>query len=158
MAEKHDSVEKIVTIPLRKGLQKAARDNRTKRAVYEIRQYVFRHTKADDVKVSKLVNELLWKRGIQKPPAKIKVKLVVSEGVAKVMLPDEIEEKKEEKKGVAASLKDRITGKHEHKEGAGEKIDGLIEKAAEKGGSGIVKDMINVGKEANEPIKTEKKK
>jgi len=110
MAEKHDSVEKIVTIPLRKGLQKAARDNRTKRAVYEIRQYVFRHTKADDVKVSKLVNELLWKRGIQKPPAKIKVKLIVSKGAAKVMMPDEIEEKKEEKKGAASSIRDKIMG------------------------------------------------
>jgi large subunit ribosomal protein L31e len=112
MAAEKDSIERIVTIPLRAGCLKKARNDRTKRAIYEIKQYALRHTDAEEVKVSKLVNELLWQYGIQKPPNKLKVKLSVSEGVAKVMLPDEKEEPKEEKKGAAATLKDRLIGKH----------------------------------------------
>jgi large subunit ribosomal protein L31e len=111
MAEKN-SFDKIVNIPLRKSWLLKARNKRTKRAIYEIKKYTLKHTKADDVKVSKMVNELLWEHGIQRPPNSLKVKIVVSGGVAKVMLPDEKEEiKAEEKKGAAAALKDRITGK-----------------------------------------------
>ncbi len=111
MAAEKYSIERIVAIPLRAGWLKKARNDRTKRAIYEIKQYAFRHTDAGEVKVSKLVNELLWQYGIQKPPNKLKVKLSVSEGIAKVMLPDEKEEPKEEKKGAAAALKDRLVGK-----------------------------------------------
>ncbi len=111
MAEKEKSLERIVTIPLRASCVKKPRDDRTKRAIMTIREYVFRHTDADDVKVSRTVNETIWKRGKQKPRGKIKVKLSVSKGIAKVMLPDEKEESKAEKKGAAASLKERITGK-----------------------------------------------
>ncbi len=111
MAEKTETVERMVTIPLRAGWLKKARNDRTKRAIYEIRQYAMRHTDAGEVKVSKLVNELLWQYGIQKPPNKLKVKLSVSEGTAKVMLPDEKEEPKEEKKGAVESIKDKLTGR-----------------------------------------------
>ncbi|MBM3303775.1 MAG: hypothetical protein FJY76_01660 [Candidatus Aenigmarchaeota archaeon] len=112
MAEKPtEKVEKIVTIPLRAGWLKEPRGDRTKRSIYEIRHYVFRHTGAGDVKVSKLVNELIWRKGIQKPPGSVKVKLSVSKDTARVMLPDEKEEVVEEKKGAAASLKGRLMGK-----------------------------------------------
>lgn len=115
MAEKTD--ERIVTIPLRYGMQKKARNDRTKRAIYEIKEYALRHTGSAEVKVSKLVNETLWKRGKQKPQGKIKVKLSFSEDIARVMLPEEKEEiKAEEKKGAVASMKERITGKQERKE------------------------------------------
>ena len=110
MAEKK---EVIANIPLRASWVKEPRNDRTKRTILTIKEYVFRHMKSEDVKVSKLVNELIWERGIQKPPGSIKVKISVSDGVAKVMLPDEKEEVKVEKKGAAESLKDRITGKKE---------------------------------------------
>jgi ribosomal protein L31E len=119
MAEKD---ERIIIIPLRAGLQKEPRADRTKRAIYEIRQHVVRHAKVGEVKVSKGVNEALWVRGKKKPQAKIKVKLIVSEGVAKVLLPDEKEEvkKKEAPKGAVEALREKMTGgakpaaKHEH--------------------------------------------
>lgn len=109
MAEKKS--ERIVIIPLRAGWLKKPRDDRTKRAITDIRNYVFRHTDAEEVKVSKLVNETIWKRGKQKPQGKIKVKVTVMDGKATVRLPDEREETKEEKKSAAASLKERIIGK-----------------------------------------------
>lgn len=111
MAEKEKTLERIVTIPLRASCVKKPRDERTKRAIMTIREYVFRHTDADEVKVSRAVNETIWKRGKQKPQGKIKVKLTVTGGVATARLPDEKEEPKAEKKGAAASLKERITGK-----------------------------------------------
>jgi large subunit ribosomal protein L31e len=107
--EKH---ERIVNIPLRAGLQKEPRGDRTKRAIYEIRQYAFRHADVSDVKVSKMLNESIWARGKKKPPARLRVKILVSEGVAKVMLPDEKEEarKKAEPKGAVEALKERMMG------------------------------------------------
>jgi large subunit ribosomal protein L31e len=107
-----DTSEKIVIIPLRKGWIKKPRDQRTQRSILEIRNYVFRHTKTQEVKVSNLVNETIWKRGIQKPQGKIKVKLVIAKDHVTVRLPDEKEEVKvAEKKSKATSIKDKIIGK-----------------------------------------------
>ena len=98
MAEK---TERVVIIPLRSGLQKEPRQDRTKRAIYEIKQYAFRHAKASDVKVSRGINEALWARGKKKPAASMKARMAVSGGVARMFLPDEKEEvkKKAEPKG-----------------------------------------------------------
>ncbi len=61
------------TIPLRKGYHKAPRYKRTKKAVDVLRAYLFRHTKADNIKIGQHLNEHLWEKGIKNPPAKVTV-------------------------------------------------------------------------------------
>jgi large subunit ribosomal protein L31e len=106
MAEKKSEVtlERVYNIPLRRVWVKVSRITRANRSVTEVRDFVKRHTKAKEVKVSQNVNSLIWASGIKKPPGMITVKVKVEAGIASVRLPDEItleEEKKKflEKKG-----------------------------------------------------------
>ncbi len=96
------SGERIMNVPLRKEWLKAPRNDRGKRAMHALRQFVSRHTKTYEVRLSQKVNEKVWVRGIQKPPPRIRVKLSRdSGGIVHVLLPDETMKKpgKEEKKG-----------------------------------------------------------
>ncbi len=96
-----DKLERIYTIPLGDAYE-AIRNKRTRKAVKLIREFVGRHMKAEeeDIKLSMALNEYLWERSIQKPPRKVKVRLIKEDGKVKAYLADEkIEEpKKEEKK------------------------------------------------------------
>jgi len=67
--------EKVYTIPLRDAFY-SSRTKRTKKAVNIIRNFLKRHTKVEDIKIDKSLNEAIWKRGIKKPPRRIKVKVV----------------------------------------------------------------------------------
>jgi len=87
--------ERIYTIPLRREWKKSPRNFRAPRAIRAIKGFVSKHAKTDDVLISKSVNEIVWERGVHFPPARIKVKAVIEDGKARVMLP---EEKTEEKK------------------------------------------------------------
>ena len=52
--------------------------------------------KGEEVKISEGVNKLIWSRGAEKPPRRIKVVMRKDEkGVIEVMLPEEAEEKEE---------------------------------------------------------------
>jgi large subunit ribosomal protein L31e len=93
--------ERIYTIPLRKDWVKTSRVKRANRAVNVIKSFLSRHMHSDIIKISPEVNDVIWKRGAKKPPAKIKVKVTKDDkGVVEVMLPETVkhkEEKKEEK-------------------------------------------------------------
>ena len=103
-------LERLYTIPLGDAY-KVSRDKRTPRAVKLIRAFIIRHMKAKDerVVISEELNKLLWARSIQKPPRRVKVRLIKEDGeTVRVYLPDEkitepkkSEEKKEEKKEAA---------------------------------------------------------
>jgi large subunit ribosomal protein L31e len=84
-------IEKVMDIPLR-AAKRVPRTQRAKRAVKEIRAHVVRHLKADpkNVWIDPLVNEKLWSRSIQKPPPRIRVKVVRLEGdeIVTVSLPE----------------------------------------------------------------------
>ena len=70
-----DSVEeRIYTIPLGRAWI-APRCRRSEKAVTVLRQFVKRHMKPDEIIIDPTVNEEIWKRGIQKPPRKIRVRL-----------------------------------------------------------------------------------
>lgn len=69
-----DEKERIHVIPLRRAFLKAPIYKRTKRAVNEIRIYISRHMKVNDVRIGSKLNELLWKNGNENPPSKVKVK------------------------------------------------------------------------------------
>lgn len=94
-------LERIYTIPLGRSYDKT-RVRRARTAVKMIRSFLARHMKAGEegVRVSMGINELVWARGIQKPPRKIKVRATKDGGRVLAFLMDEkVEEKKEEKKG-----------------------------------------------------------
>ena len=71
--EKKFLKESIHTIPLRKAFDHP-RTNRAKYAAREIKRYIVKHTRKEP-QLDPALNELLWKRGIQKPPRKVKVKI-----------------------------------------------------------------------------------
>jgi large subunit ribosomal protein L31e len=103
-----ESVERVYTIPLRRGWSKAPANIRTNRAVNDIKRFLSKHVKVDDVKVSPRLNGLLWKRGSSRPPASVKVKVSVEEETVTARLPDEVVvEKKGESKGRLEGLKDK---------------------------------------------------
>ncbi|MEM2888323.1 MAG: 50S ribosomal protein L31e [Candidatus Bathyarchaeia archaeon] len=68
--------ERVYTIPLGRSCL-APRKKTTPKAVRIIKSFVLRHMKVDgdSVKISNAVNEKLWRRGIEKPPRKIKVRI-----------------------------------------------------------------------------------
>ncbi len=83
--------EHIFIIPLR-VTKKVPRTKRSPRAIKAIKDYIVKHmrVKEEDVWVDPMVNEAIWKRGIQSPPRKLRVKaLKLEEGEVEVSLPEE---------------------------------------------------------------------
>ncbi len=68
--------EKTYTISLRHVWVVTPRGKRAPRAVRDVRDFVARHMKADEVAISNEVNSELWARSINKPPRKITVRAV----------------------------------------------------------------------------------
>jgi large subunit ribosomal protein L31e len=68
--------ENVYTIPLRHVWVVTPRGRRAPRAVRDVRDYVARHMKADEVAVSNEINSAIWARSINKPPRKITVRAV----------------------------------------------------------------------------------
>lgn len=78
--------ERIYTVPLKKAWA-APRWRRAERAVRVLREFVERHMKSTDIVIDPAVNEAIWRRGIQKPPRRIRVRMTKDEdGVVKVTL------------------------------------------------------------------------
>jgi large subunit ribosomal protein L31e len=68
--------EKIYTIPISKLGYTTDRGHRAPRAVRDVKKYVSRHMRADEVAISNEINAKLWAKGINKPPRKITVRAV----------------------------------------------------------------------------------
>jgi len=88
--------ERFYTIPLRKAWI-STRKKRAPRAVRIVKSFVLKHMKvrteaegeeeAEKLVIDNEVNEKLWNRGIEKPPRKIRVRVVKDkEGVVTVLL------------------------------------------------------------------------
>lgn len=69
--------ERVYTIPLREA-KRVPRWRRSKRAMSEIKSYLSKHMKTpvEDVKIDPGLNEVVWARGNQKPPLKVRVRAV----------------------------------------------------------------------------------
>lgn len=79
-------MERVYTIPLR-NVKEVKRTIRAPRAIREIRNFLTKHMKAEEVKIDESINHAIWERGIQKIPSKITVKAVKDEdGVVKATL------------------------------------------------------------------------
>ena len=79
MAEKKQESEREYVIPLRKKFMYVPRYKRANKAIKTIKEFLVRHMKIRDrdlkkIKIDSYLNEVIWFRGIRKPPFKIKVK------------------------------------------------------------------------------------
>lgn len=80
--------EELYTIPFR-DVKHVPRHKRTVRAIKILKHYIERHMKVNpiDIRIDPELNEELWKRGIEKPPRKIRVRAVKdTEGICEVYL------------------------------------------------------------------------
>ena len=91
------ATEKIYTIPLRKSWIAAGRVQRTNKTVRAVRQYVEKHTRASEIKISEKVNSALWAGGAKNALHTIRVKVNLIEDTASVRMPDEISLEDEKK-------------------------------------------------------------
>ena len=104
-----EELSRVYTINLSK-VWLAPRIRRTKRAINMIREFAQRHMKSDDVKIDRSLNEVMWERGIRKPPRKIRVKMVKDEDdvVTVSLYSEEVkEEEKVEKKAKVEAVAEK---------------------------------------------------
>ncbi len=66
--------ERIYTVPLRKAYWTGSRLKRANRSVRILREFVERHMKPEDLLIQPEVNEIIWSRGIQKPPRRVRIR------------------------------------------------------------------------------------
>jgi large subunit ribosomal protein L31e len=75
MVRLKEGESRVYNVPLRQRSLTSPKWRRTKKAVTVLRDFLKKHTKSDDIKLSKFVNEEVWSRGGKNPPAKISVKV-----------------------------------------------------------------------------------
>jgi large subunit ribosomal protein L31e len=81
--------ERFYTIPLRRAWIASVK-KRSPRAIKIIRQFMTRHMKPDALVINSDVNEEIWKRGIEKPPRRIRIRATKDrDGVVTVFLAKE---------------------------------------------------------------------
>lgn len=76
MAEKLE--EHIYIIPLRDS-RRAPRWKRSNAAIKDVRKFLAKHMKSDEVKLDRSINEKVWSRGAEKPPSKIRIRAMKME-------------------------------------------------------------------------------
>lgn len=154
-------LERIYTVPLRKGTQKVPQYRRAKKAVKVLKLFLVKHMGVRDrdtrkIKVDINLNNEIWFRGIKKPANKIKVNARKIDGIVYATLadaPDVVKFKvaRMEKRKAAANVKAprQFKKKEESKD---KDKDGVKDVVAEKedGKSEAVKDA----KVAKESAKT----
>ncbi len=96
MSDQEIELERVYTVPLSRAWI-TARHRRTRRAVHILREFAEHHMKSSEIKIDTELNEVLWKRGITRPPRRITVKMQKDEdGVVTISLPKETKRKVEE--------------------------------------------------------------
>jgi large subunit ribosomal protein L31e len=73
------TIERTYNVPLRKEHRKVPRWRKTKKAVDALREFLVKHMKSEDVKLSTELNEHIWKHGIKNPPHHVKVSVTKDE-------------------------------------------------------------------------------
>lgn len=72
------TIERIYTVPLRKGFHETTEYKKTKKAVTTLKEFLARHMKTpiEQVHIGLNLNKELWKHGIKNPPARVKVVVI----------------------------------------------------------------------------------
>lgn len=125
-------IEREFVVPLAKAYEKS-RTKRASKAINILRAFMKKHFRVSEKKVlvSNAVNELIWKKGIQHVPRKIKVKAVFDEENLRVLLPSEkLPEKKAKKEEKKEKTKEQVEQEKEAEKKKEEKKE--VEKEAEK--------------------------
>lgn len=162
--------EKTYNIPLRKEYLKVPKYKRAKKSVAAVKEFLIRHTKAEDIKIGPNLNKNIWQDGIKNPPHHVKVNVKVDDSTAYAELVGHAYEKVTvEKKKEPSTLKERIQAKIGAKDKTETKKEVLVEakpkenvekqKAEEKKAEAPKKEE-KTEKEAEKPAeaKTEEKK
>lgn len=172
---KTDKIEKEYIIPLRISWKKVPRYKRANKAVKAIKEFLARHMKIRDrdlkkIKIDKYLNEVIWFRGIRKPPVKIKVKAIKEGDIVRAELAEipkklkfkKLREEKREQKAMEAITKkktllekvreEKPKTEEEKKEEAEKKEDEKEKKAA------VVEVGKKMEKEAAKKVKHEVKR
>jgi large subunit ribosomal protein L31e len=135
---KTEKLEREYVIPLRHRWRIVPRYQRTNKAVRTVKEFLVRHMKIrdrdlDKVRIDRLLNEVLWSRGIKNPPAKIKVKAVKEGDIVRVELAEPSEKmkfKKLREEKIENSAKE--VAKKKKKEVAEEKTEEVKEETGEE--------------------------
>ncbi|MEM5793570.1 MAG: hypothetical protein QXY45_04440 [Candidatus Aenigmatarchaeota archaeon] len=90
--------EKMFVINLKKHLLRTPSIHRSKRATKIIKEYLLRHTKVKEVKISDSLNKWIWRNGDKNLPTKIKLKVMIDEDMAEAELWGYLSDVSEEKK------------------------------------------------------------
>ncbi|RLI04805.1 50S ribosomal protein L31e [Candidatus Bathyarchaeota archaeon] len=67
--------ERFYVIPLRKAWI-VSRLKRTPKAMRVLKEFLKRHLKTEDFRINGSLNRFIWSRGIEKPPRKVRVRVV----------------------------------------------------------------------------------
>jgi large subunit ribosomal protein L31e len=70
--------EHVYVIPLR-DVRRMPGWKRANGAIKDIRKYLAKHMKSEDVKLDQAINEMVWARGSSKPPSKIRIRAMKME-------------------------------------------------------------------------------
>lgn len=153
-----DKMERIYTVPLGKAYD-YVRTKRTPRAVKILRQFIARHMKAKEmpIVISTALNAHLWEHSIQRPPRKVKVRLIKDAGKVNAYLADEKitekkpvkEEKKDAKKEEPKKAEEK-TG--EKKKEEPKKVDEKKSEAKKEEPKKVEEKKPEVKKEAPKPV------
>jgi len=151
-----EKIERIYTVPLRNAYG-YVRTKRTRRAVKLLREFIGRHMKAEEenIAISMALNNYVWSRSMQKPPRKVKVRLIKEDGKVKAYLADEkIEEKKPEpkKEEKKPGAKEEVKKPEEKKTTEEKKEEELKKEQTEKAEAAMAK------KESEKAMKSEEVK
>ena len=83
----------VFTVPLR-GAWKTSRHRRANKAMRIIREFTVRHMKVrsgEEIWIDPRVNEVVWARGIEKPPRRIRLR-ITDHGVKDIPIEVKLEE------------------------------------------------------------------
>jgi large subunit ribosomal protein L31e len=130
---KTEKIEREYVIPLREKCRSVPRYKKTNKAIKTIKEFLVKHMKIRDrdlkkIKLDKYLNEIIWFRGIKRPPTKIKVKAIKEGDIVKVELselPKKLKFKKarEEKRDVEIVKKSKTPVSEQKKKDEEEKKD-----------------------------------
>jgi large subunit ribosomal protein L31e len=68
-----EKMERIYTIPLRRGTMTAPRTRRAKKAIFVLKDFIEKHMKSSDIKISEKLNLHIWSQGMRNPIMRVKV-------------------------------------------------------------------------------------
>ncbi|MDP2909293.1 MAG: 50S ribosomal protein L31e [Nanoarchaeota archaeon] len=102
--------ERTYNIPLRKEWLKVPIYKRASKSVRAVKQFIKKHTKSEDIRIGRYLNQELWSRGNRHPPPKVSVTTKLVEEKDKKYVQVELvgapeEKPKEEKKEKAKEEK-----------------------------------------------------